>query len=136
VKICPSCNQKHPIDSTYCDFCGHLFRTKFGATPPVQSIPPPIQPAPPPPTPPWVTAKQRQHPSVLADPKYLLDTGYGIGCPQCGATNISYLGKSGTGLGYFGSIGFVIAASVLDAWVSNYTPGIYQCGYCNQNFRL
>gem|GEM_PF-5590394 len=112
------------MSAAYCDFCHYVFVAPPKVAPPQ---PPPVIPE-------WVTAKNRQPPQVLAEPKYLVNTGYEIGCPQCGSFNLIYEGKMGTGLGYFGNLSHVIVASIIDGLVAQLTPGVYRCGFCGSGF--
>lgn len=95
-------------------------------------------PTPPPYPPPWVGARARQAAQVLADPRYLLDTGLQMGCPTCGSSNLADIGKAqGTGLMYFGSLAWVLAASVVDHMVAQTLSGHQiQCNYCGASFTL
>jgi hypothetical protein len=101
---------------------------------------PPPQKAPavyvPPPPPDWVVARQRQAAPVQADPKYILDTGFGFGCPQCGSTNLINLGKPTSGLSYFGGFTWVVGMSLLEGALSQFRSCVLQCNYCNVNFKL
>ncbi len=111
-------------------------------TPPVQfviDLPPPPQPtqrAPVPTVLPWITAKARQPDPVKNDPRYMVDTGTGIGCPGCGSFNLVMLQKSGTGLAFFGSIGWVLALGLLDAAYANLKAQPFRCNYCDTTFTL
>lgn len=75
-----------------------------------------------------------QHPSVLSDPKYLLDTGVNQRCPICGSTFVKPISKPGTGLSYFGSLQFVVGASLVESVVRQGQPQPYVCGYCEAVF--
>ncbi len=101
---------------------------------PMQPPPPPIPPV----AAPWDIARQRQAPQVLNDPRYLLNTGLCIGCPTCGSTNLANRGKAtGTGLMYFGSIPFVLAASLIDSAIAQGLSGHrIECNYCGNSFDL
>jgi hypothetical protein len=79
-------------------------------------------------------ARSRQDPSVTRDPRYLVNTGVVEGCPTCGSTNVIAIGKPGTGIGAFGSIGFVLGAALVDAAIQSAQPMVYQCNYCNSQF--
>lgn len=134
-KICPFCGVQAPLAANECLQCHHVFRTNFQAGPTVTPGPPPVMSPPPPPPPaPWDLARQRQHPTVLGDPRYLLDTGFGIGCPQCGSTNLVNLGKSGTGLSYFGSLGWVLGAMAVESFLMRYQGCTISCNYCGFQF--
>ena len=75
-----------------------------------------------------------QSPEVLSDPKYLLDTGLGVHCPICGSTFVRPIEKSGTGLGYLGSIGWVIAGSMVESAIKSAQVQPLACGYCQTVF--
>ena len=90
--------------------------------------------APPPPDP-AIAARSRQAPAVLNDPRYMVQTAAGRACPSCGSTNVVEAGKPGTGLGYWGSIGFVAAAMVVDSLVQSAQKTVYKCNFCEQLFR-
>jgi len=87
---------------------------------------------------PWVVARQRQAVQVLNDPRYLLDTGLGMGCPTCGSTNLANKGKAkGTGLMFFGSLAWVLAASLADSAIAQKLSGhLIECNYCAATFNL
>jgi hypothetical protein len=104
---------------------------------PIGSPAPPPLAKPPGPLP-WVVARQRQAPQVLNDPRYLLDTGLGMGCPTCGSTNLANRGKAkGTGLMFFGSLAWVLAASVVDSAIARTLSGhLIECNYCGGSFNL
>lgn len=89
-----------------------------------------------PPADPSIAARARQPQQVLLDPKYMLNTGLGFGCPQCGSTSILTLGKAGSGFGFFGSIGWVVAASALDTVFAMTQPTNFKCNYCNCTFQV
>jgi hypothetical protein len=72
--------------------------------------------------------------AVLNDPKYNLDTGLGFHCPICGSTFIKPVEKSGTGLGYLGGIGWILAASVIESAVRWAQDQPFVCGYCDAGF--
>ena len=88
--------------------------------------------------PPWIDARARQAEQVLNDPRYLLDTGLQMGCPTCGSTNLADVGKAqGTGLMYFGSLSWVLAASVVDRVIAQKISGHQiKCSYCGASFNL
>ena len=119
-------------------FSEHVSITSSNAS----ATPPPVIPAPPAPPPvqtpppvfPWDEARQRQSQTVLDDPKYILDTGFGIGCPQCGSGNLINLGKAGSGLSYFGSLGWVVGMSLVEGFLSQYQGCTISCNYCGYQF--
>ncbi len=80
-------------------------------------------------------ARARQDPAVTQDPRYMVNTGHEVACPTCGSTNVAPLGKPGTGLGAIGSIGFVIAASLVEAAIQNAQRTVFQCTYCSNKFQ-
>jgi hypothetical protein len=138
-KRCPACGGVSIETAPTCQ-CGHVFRTQVkpatvaSGPPPVRVNvpPPPIDPA----TYPWNIAKARQHATVLSDPRYLVDTGTGIGCPSCGSTNLVLTEKGGTGLGYFGSLGFVAGMMLVEGLVQNMQKQPITCNYCGVTFTL
>jgi DNA-directed RNA polymerase subunit RPC12/RpoP len=106
----------------------------------------PMPPPPPPPAPvvdqhkvnlaqAAAEARARQVAAVLEDPRYLVDTGHDVACPTCGSTNVAPLGKPGTGFGAIGSIGFVVAATLVEAAVQKVQRTVYQCTYCLNKFQ-
>lgn len=80
-------------------------------------------------------ARARQSPAVLADPKYLLNTGAPFECPACGSSNVLARGKPGSGMGFFGPIGWVVGAMFVDALIQSKQPMVYGCNYCGCNFQ-
>lgn len=134
MKSCPKCGLTASLMAKECVQCLHAFRTVFGPTPP------PVQPQPPPPPPPppdpGILARQRQHALVLQDPKYLLNSGIGVLCPQCGSSNLVLVNKQGTGFSFFGSVEWVLAAVVVDSWVQKAQKQPAQCNYCQAHFEL
>jgi hypothetical protein len=99
----------------------------------ISSGPPPVKPQFLHPTP---QPPPDQPEAVKADPRYQLNTGVGCSCPFCGSTNIRVMGKEGSGLGYFGSIPFVVGAMVVESLIQSAQDSVLQCGYCENNFQL
>lgn len=130
MKTCPECGLATQIHARSCLTCDHQFRTRFVVTPPPVSAPPVV------PFDPVIAARSRQAQAVLQDPKYLVDTGLGVGCPHCGSANVTLLQKQGTGLGYFGSIQFVLAATLVESAIAARRKQPAQCGYCGSAFEL
>lgn len=99
--------------------------------------PPPLVPPPLPPPPlPWDEARKRQAPVVMTDPKYMLDTGIGIGCPRCGSRNLLILQKTGSGLWFIGSFAWVITMGLLDSMYAHLKSQPFKCNYCEAQFTL
>lgn len=71
---------------------------------------------------------------VLNDPKYNLDTGLGLHCPICGSTFIKPVPKEGTGLGYIGSFGWIMAVTAVESALQYMQNQPYVCGYCEAGF--
>ncbi|MGL1442100.1 hypothetical protein ACSTJB_23565, partial [Vibrio parahaemolyticus] len=66
------------------------------------------------PPPVWHAARARQPIQVQSDPKYICDTGTGFGCPQCGSSNITAIGKPGLPFWVIGTWSTVIVYAVAD----------------------
>lgn len=81
-----------------------------------------------------VEARGRLVPAVLEDPRYLVNTGHDVACPTCGSTNAAPLGKPETGLAAIGSIGFVLASTLVEAAVQSAQWMVFQCTYCSNRF--
>ncbi|RYG37852.1 hypothetical protein EON81_05370 [bacterium] len=75
-----------------------------------------------------------QHDAVKSDPKWLLDTGTDLSCPVCGSTFLKFAPKTGTGFGFLGSIGWVVAASAVDSVIASLKEDVLVCGYCESAF--
>ena len=125
-------------------FASGVSPVAFAAQPqlPPKSAPPIVPPPPPAPDPHFAAmvqaaalARARQPAAVQNDPRYLVNTGHDVGCPSCGSTNVAPLGKPGSGFGAFGSIGFVLVASVVEAAIQNAQRTVWQCTYCQNKFQ-
>ena len=75
-----------------------------------------------------------QFSNVLTDPKYNLDTGTRLHCPVCGSSFIKPLGKPGTGMGYLGSVQWIVAASIFESFIKSAQKQPFLCGYCDATF--
>lgn len=133
LKICPVCKLQASANADRCLQCGHVYNAVK------HIVPPPVMPPAPPM--PWDLARSRQPQPVLSDPKYLLDTGYGFGCPTCGSRSVQPLPKtSGTGLMYFGSLPTVLAMgavnSLLTGIMQKFESQPFKCSYCQTAFRF
>lgn len=75
-----------------------------------------------------------QSAAVMNDPKYQLFTGFDFVCPICGSSFIKVIGKPGSGLSYWGSLGWVAAGMVFESFLKGIQSQVYQCGYCEATF--
>ena len=133
-------------DGATCPHCGFNTAPSFKSCPACKRpmVLPPVAP-PPPATPPQgpplhELARARQPAPVLADPKYMLDTGFGAGCPTCGSTSLKLVPKPGLGIGFIGSLGHVITASLIASRVEEELQKRIrqpvECNYCGAKFEL
>jgi len=145
-KQCPRCKRMRPLDELDCSGCGYQFpigSVRATAPPPPRAssqqrpTPPPTPPPVQPPTiTPWDAARMRQHPSVVRDPKYLLDSNYGFGCFRCGSRHLNPVTKPGLGMGFLGPIGVICLISLVEDEVRRYQKQPFECGYCQFVFTL